>query len=525
METWFFIIATICICVFLKSVLNILVPSRKLDDSKLPPGSLRLPVVGNLWLLYKRKSFSGIEPILRDIKNKKGPIITFWMRSRPFIFISNHSLAHKALVQNGAVFSDRPKAPPVGKLCYYAKFKHQDRGINDSIFYSVALFSLIDFGYELSYKVFNSNQHNISSASYGATWRILRRNLTSEILHPSRMKSFSNARKWVLEILIGQLKSQSDKNVKVMDHFQYAMFCLLALMCFGDKLDENQIKKIEALQRKILLKFGGGLSVLNLFPVLSKLVFRKQWKELMQCRKDQDNIFGPLINARIEAKGQGLISENVAYVDSLVDLELPDEKRKLKMDEIVSICSEFLNAGTDTTATALQWIMANLVKFPEIQEKVYQEISQTVEENALEDGFVKEEALQKLPYLKANSIVNVMVAELGWDPNVWENPMEFKPERFLNSSNNLDHDGIDGFDITGSREIKMMPFGAGRRICPGFGLALLHLEYFVANLVWCFKWESVDLVDLTEKREFTVVMMNPLQARIFPREVGVGKNN
>ncbi|GAA0157454.1 oxygenase [Lithospermum erythrorhizon] len=522
MESWFFIIATICICVFLKSVLNILVPSRKLDDSKLPPGSLRLPVVGNLWLLYNRKSFSGIEPILRDIKNKKGPIITFWMRSRPFIFISNHSLAHKALVQNGAVFSDRPKAPPVGK-------------------------------------VFNSNQHNISSASYGATWRILRRNLTSEILHPSRMKSFSNARKWVLEILIGQLKSQSDKNVKVMDHFQYAMFCLLALMCFGDKLDENQIKKIKALQRKILLKFGGGLSVLNLFPVLlSKIVFRKEWKELMQCRKDQDNIFGPLINARIEAKGQGLISENVAYVDSLVDLELPDEKRKLKMDEIVSICAEFLNAGTDTTATALQWIMANLVKFPEIQEKVYQEISQTVEENALEDGFVKEEALQKLPYLKAvvlealrrhppghfvlphsvseevefegyvipkNSTVNVMVAELGWDPNVWENPMEFKPERFLNSSNNLDHDGIDGFDITGSREIKMMPFGAGRRICPGFGLALLHLEYFVANLVWCFKWESVDGVDLTEKREFTVVMMNPLQARIFPREVGVGKNN
>jgi len=68
---------------------------------------------------------------------------------------------------------------------------------------------------------------------------------------------------------------------------------------------------------------------------------------------------------------------------------------------------------------------------------------------------------------------------MGWDPSVWEDPMEFKPERFLND---------ETFDITGSKEIKMMPFGAGRIICPGYNLALLHLEYFVANLVWNFNW-------------------------------------
>lgn len=340
-----------------------------------------------------------------------------------------------------------------------------------------------------------------------------------------------------------------------MDQFQYAMFCLLALMCFGDKLDEDQIKKIEAMQRSLLLKFG-RLNVLNLFPVIGKLIFRKQWKELYQLRQDQDDVFVPLIKSRIEAKhrtheGRDSETEIVAYVDSLVDLQLSDEKRKLNMDEIVSLCSEFLNAGTDTTATALQWIMANLVKFPEIQEKVYHEISQAVGESEVEGEFVKEEDLQKLPYLKAvvleslrrhppghfvlphsateeveleghripkNASVNIMVADLGWDPNVWEEPMEFKPERFMDCYNNLDH---DGFDITGSREIKMMPFGAGRRICPGFALALLHLEYFVANLIWCFEWKAIDgdtnSVDLSEKQEFTVVMKNPLQARIFPR--------
>ncbi|CAI0552102.1 unnamed protein product [Linum tenue] len=107
-----------------------------------------------------------------------------------------------------------------------------------------------------------------------------------------------------------------------------------------------------------------------------------------------------------------------------------------------------------------------------------------------------------------NAAVNFMVAEMGWDPQVWEDPMAFKPERFLEGGE---------FDLTGSKEIKMMPFGAGRRMCPGYALAMLHLEYFVANLVWNFKWEAAGEVDLTEKPEFTVVMKHPLEVKLSPR--------
>ena len=336
-------------------------------------------------------------------------------------------------------------------------------------------------------------------------------------------------------------------------------------MCFGDKLEEKQIQEIEMIHRRLLLGFR-RFNRLDLLPRMGKVLFRKRWEELLNLRKDQDAILLPHIRARQRLKqetqskreednGNPVSSSSskdyvLSYVDTLLDLQLPEEKRKLNEGEMVTLCSEFLSAGTDTTSTALQWIMANLVKSPHIQARLFEEISGVVGEDEEE---VKEEDLLKMPYLKAvvleglrrhppghfvlphsvtqdvsfegydipkNATVNFMISEMNWNPTIWENPMEFKPERFLNNNGDGDH-GVEGeaFDITGSREIKMMPFGAGRRICPGYGLAMLLLEYFVGNLVWNFEWKAVegDEVDLSEKMEFTVVMKNPLQARLSPR--------
>ena len=174
----------------------------------------------------------------------------------------------------------------------------------------------------------------------------------------------------------------------------------------------------------------------------------------------------PLIRARkcaTEHRGGGGGdggSDVVSYVDTLLDLELPEEKRKLNDEELVTLCSEFLSAGTDTTATALQWIMANVVKYPHVQQRLLEEIREVKGESREE---VKEEELQRMPYLKAvvleglrrhppghfvlphavtedvvlngylvpkKGTVNFMVAQIGWDPEVWEDPMAFKPEKF-----------------------------------------------------------------------------------------------
>ncbi|KAI3908189.1 hypothetical protein MKW98_029490 [Papaver atlanticum] len=203
-------------------------------------------------------------------------------------------------------------------------------------------------------------------------------------------------------------------------------------------------------------------------------------------------------------------SLGLCYVDSLLNLELPDEGgRKLTEHEIVGLCSEFLDAGTDTTSTALQWIMAN---------------------------FIQEEDLKKLPYLKAIILEELrrhppghfvlphaVTQDVGLDGYVvpkeaTEDPIVFRPERFLNEDDGSLNKELS--DVTGNKEVKMIPFGAGRRMCHSSGFAMLYLEYFVANLIKEFKWSDKvgDDINFSEKQEFTVVMKNPLWAHVSTRK-------
>ncbi|KAG6605760.1 Cytochrome P450 89A2, partial [Cucurbita argyrosperma subsp. sororia] len=482
----------------------------------LPPGPPALPILTNFLLL--RRSPLHLESVLRTFFAKYGPIITLHIGPSPTVFIADRSIAHKALVQNGSVFADRPLFLSIDKIADSASL------------------------------------HNITSAPYGSTWRLLRRNLAAEILHPSRVRAYSQARRWVLGHLVRRLLCRGWEECVVVEHFQSAMFSLLVLMCFGDKLNEKEIMEIQQVQQEMLVNLQRFV-LLNFWPKLMKILLRSRWKAYLHLKAKQQKVLMPFIKAREKAKHERAKEEEhvVSYVDTLLDLQLTHENRKLKDEEMVNLCSEFLNAGTDTTATTLQWIMANLVKYPEIQHKLYEEIKGVMKESQQHgskvEEEVKEEDLEKVPYLKAvvleglrrhppghfvlphavkedtmlenyfipkNGTVNILAAEMGWDPEVWEDPMAFKPERFMGGGGEAE---ATTFDITGSKEIKMMPFGVGRRMCPAAGLAMLHLQYFVANLVWRFEWKAVEgvEVDLSEKMEFTIVMNNPLKPHIRPR--------
>ncbi|GAU24043.1 hypothetical protein TSUD_388370 [Trifolium subterraneum] len=365
-SSWFIALVSLCIIFLIRAIF-----STKTTTATLPPGPPHIPIITTI--LWLRKSFSQIEQLLKTLHTKYGPIIALRIGSHTSIFIADHSIAHQALIQNSSVFSDRPKALPTAKIS-------------------------------------TSNQHNISSASYGPTWRTLRRNLASEMLHPSKLKSFSEIRNWVLETLINRLKSasESDNSVTVVSHFHYAMFCLLVFMYFGERVDDEILGDILRIQRNHLLSIS-RFNILNFWPRATKILLRKRWQEFLKLRKNQEDVLLPLIRARKQVKESGLNNVNsvVSYVDTLLELELPEEKRKLSEDEIVSLCSEFLSAGTDTTSTALEWIMANLVKHPDVQRRIVAEIR-----DVPEGGHVDLSEKQEFTIVMKNPLQDPMPKEL-----------------------------------------------------------------------------------------------------------------
>uniref|UniRef100_A0A0A9CIW8 Uncharacterized protein n=1 Tax=Arundo donax TaxID=35708 RepID=A0A0A9CIW8_ARUDO len=480
----------------------------------LPPGPPSLPLLGSVvWLT---NSPADVEPLLRRLFDRHGPVVSLRVGSRLSVFVADRRLAHAALVERGAALADRPALASV--------------------------------------RLLGENDNTITRASYGPVWRLLRRNLVAETLHPSRVKLFAPARAWVRRVLVEKLgeasgPGSSSSPPRVVETFHYAMFCLLVLMCFGERLDEPAVRAIAAAQRESLIYMSKNMPVFAFFPAVTKHLFRGRLDKVRALRRRLKELFLPLINARREYKKRGGEQRKEttfehSYVDTLLDIKLPEDgNRPLTDDEIMILCSEFLNAGTDTTSTGLQWIMAELVKNPAIQEKLFNEIKATTGDDQEE---VSEEDVHNMPYLKAvileglrkhppghfvlphkaaedmeiggylipkGATVNFMVAEMGRDEREWKNPMQFSPERFLPGG-----DG-DDVDVTGTKGIKMMPFGVGRRICAGLGIAMLHLEYFVANMVREFEWQEVpgEEVDFAEKSEFTTVMKKPLRPRLVPR--------
>jgi cytochrome P450 len=206
-----------------------------------------------------------------------------------------------------------------------------------------------------------------------------------------------------MDALVKQLKSEAASNysVKFINHIHHAIFCLLVFMCFGEKVDSEKIEVIKHVQRLWIIS-SGKFGVLNYFPkAISHMLFRKRWNELLHLQKDQKDVFMELIRAREKENNKNSIDDEsfICYVDTLLNIQLPEEKRKLDDDELVALCSEFLTAGTDTTSSALEWVMANLVKYGHVQHRIVEEIGEV--DGHREEREVKEEDLEKLPYLKA----------------------------------------------------------------------------------------------------------------------------
>ena len=292
--------------------------------------------------------------------------------------------------------------------------------------------------------------------------------------------------------------------VHAAESIRYAMFGLVAAMCFGDGVGGSRARAMADAQRELV----ESLDAVRVFaeakvPAVARLVHRGRWNKLAALRQKQEETYLPLIHSR--RGGHRPSSEPPAYVDTLIDLRVPDDdgriaqkparrrQRRLSDGELVGMCSEFLGAATETTASTLQWVMANLVKRPDMQEAVRREIDDAVGTDAEE---VSEDALRRLDYLNAvimealrlhpptsfvfrqvteddhavhdgrrvpaGTKVCFPLASLAKDGTAWADPDEFKPQRFLAPCGAGDT-GLVAAAGSDDGAVKMMPFGAGDR--------------------------------------------------------------
>ncbi|KAI3745363.1 hypothetical protein L1987_58474 [Smallanthus sonchifolius] len=486
----------------------------------LPPGPPGWPIVGNLvQVILQNRPFMYV---VRDLRTRYGPIFTMKMGQRTLIIVTSSDLIHEALVQKGPVFASRPPDSPIRLL-------------------------------------FSVGKCAINSAQYGPLWRTLRRNFVTELINPTRIRQCSWIRKWAFEEHLKTLEFENSQNgfVEVMSNCRLTICSILICLCFGARISKEKIKNIESILKDVMMITMPKLP--DFMPVLLPL-FRRQLVAAKELRRRQMDCLVPLVKARraflesredniktprfnhIKSDDLEMVSPvGAAYIDSLFNLE-PAGRGRLGEEELVTLVSEVINAGTDTSATTVEWALLHLVMNQEIQEKLYKEIVDKVGVN----GVIQESDVENMVYLSAVvketfrrhppshfvlSHAATQPTELGgylippdvnvefytaWlteDPEAWEDPEKFLPERFLDGG-----EGVD-VDVTGMRGVKMLPFGAGRRICPAWSLGTLHVHMLLARMVHAFKWVPVsgNPPDPTETFAFTVVMKNPLKATILPR--------
>ncbi|CAL5095439.1 unnamed protein product [Urochloa decumbens] len=395
----------------------------------------------------------------------------------------------------------------------------------------------------------NGRLQIITTVPYGPHWVALRRNLSSEAFHPVRgLARAAPHRARALSALAADLAARSASAVPVRECLYTALFTLNAATCFGDGVvDGERVEAMRAAQQEFL-RILPSFRVFSTFQKVAKLLYRDRWNQLVHCRRRQEELYLPLIRARQEwrrTRAKTAAAAATSYVDTLLDLEVPDGgnpphgRRKLNDGEMVGLVSEYLGAATGTVLAVLEWTLANLVLRPDVQSRLRGEVEAAAgaggEASCAYLRAVVMESLRQHPPVPSvqrhmsrdvvvgstpvarGTLVNFSLEEVGRDGKIWMSPKEFIPDRFM--------PGGEGEDVRltiGTKEatkVMMMPFGAGRRICPGMGYAILHIEYFLANLITAFEWHPFEgeEVNLKADHGFFTTMFHPLQARVVPR--------
>ncbi|XP_031267237.1 cytochrome P450 81Q32-like [Pistacia vera] len=466
----------------------------------LPPSPfLSLPIIGHLYLLKKP-----IHQTLYRISKQHGPIAFLQFGCRKVVVVSSPSAAEECLTKNDIIFAKRPRMT-IGKILGY-------------------------------------NYTILSWAPYGDHWRNLRKIAALQILSISRLQMFSGIPVDEAKILIRKLLHNQDQSVELRTmFFELTLNVMMRMIAgkryYGDNIaDLEESKRFKEIHRETF-KLAGTPCIGDYLPLFKS---KKLENMLIKFQRKRDEFMQGLIEEhRRRRRGSGHDSETDRK-NTLIEvlLGLQESEPVYYNDEIIKgLMLIMLLAGTDTTVNAIEWALTLLLNHQEVLEKVQKEIDKHVGQERL----IEESDLAQLPCL--SNIINetmrmyppsplllphessekcvvggfhipqgtILFANL-WaiqnDPKLWADPTKFKPERFEGVER-----GRDGF--------RLMPFGSGRRGCPGEGLGLTMFGLVLGSMIQCFQWMRTgeEMVDMTEGAGLTLSKAQPLHAKCRPRPI------
>ncbi|XP_071687317.1 premnaspirodiene oxygenase-like [Rutidosis leptorrhynchoides] len=410
--------------------------------------------------------------VLRNLARKHGPLMHLQLGEVSALVVSSPQLAKEILIKNDLAFVNRPEIQ-ASKIIMY-------------------------------------NNSDIGFSPYGNYWRQLRKICTLELLSAKKVQSFSYIREEEVKFMIESILSSSGSSINLSEKISTLTNTITSRAAFG-KIPKDQDSLVHML--KGIADVSGGFDVADLFPsykFLHNLTSMNSKREkihqnldkilnnvIAEHEKDKENIEGvkdgtnkeDLLDILLRLKGSG-------------DLEFP-----ITTDNIKAVILDIFSGGTDTSSSTVEWAMSELIRNPEILEKAQAEVREVFKGKLS----VQEIEFQGLKYLKmviketmrlhpagpllvprecretceingyvipVKTRVIVNAWALGRDPEYWHDADRFLPERF--ESNDIDFSG---------QNLEYIPFGAGRRMCPGILFGVANVEVILSNLLYHFDWK------------------------------------
>ncbi|KAK1296455.1 Cytochrome P450 78A4 [Acorus calamus] len=464
------------------------------------PGPLGLPMLG----LIPAFTGSTTHRVLADLADAFGAksLMAFSVGLTRFVISSQPDTAKEIL--NSSAFADRPVKESAYELLF-----HRAMGF----------------------------------APFGQYWRDLRKISATHLFSPKRLAGFSGFRAQIGLKMVDDVKTSMNKcgEVQVKEILHFGSLNNVMMSVFGKSYvfgRDNEGLELEGLVKE-------GYELLGMFnwsdhlPLLGWLDLqgvRRRCRDLVvRVNRFVGSIVEEHRNRRMVGggidTGDGKMGD---FVDVLLDLEMEE---RLSESDMIAVLWEMIFRGTDTIAILLEWILARMVLHPDIQSKVQYEIDVIIGKTRPVSDFdipnlpylqsIVKETLRLHPpgpllswarlaihdvhvghhFIPAGTTAMVNMWAITHDEKVWCEPESFMPERFME----------EDVSILGS-DLRLAPFGSGRRVCPGKAMGLASVHLWLAQLLQGFKWVPTEGgVDLSECLKMSMEMKKPLVCKAVKR--------